>query len=650
MHRIKAVFVVALAALSLFGWVPEARAAGTLKDAAGNTATIVDHRVKVVLNNGVARTEVTQVFENESTAPLDAVYEFPVPPDAALSQMTIVLADRTLSGQVVAEEEAESIYANEKASGGQVGLATKDGHQNFRFSIANIPAKSQATMSFVYYEPLAIDGSVGRYLYGLEDGGTAPQSWSGNDHTGKLTFELELKSALPITAVKMPGLSPTVTQLGSGHYQVKLEAAPGTLSQDLVLEYHFPSDLPRRLDVVTHRPPQGGLGTFLMVLTPGVDLPALTQGSDWVYILDVSGSMQSKLATLRDSVELALHQLKPDDRFRVITFDDAVTDLTGGFLPASPGNISATAAKVQALVDGGGTNLFTAIQSGLSGLHADRVTSTILITDAETNTGVINPPAFDALLRSTDVRVYGMLLGNNANWPLMEVISDASGGFYSAVSNEDDIAGQVQRALDKATHQALHDVKLTVTGASVSDTTEFRPSKVYQGQQLLVFGRYATSENVTLSLGAKASGKPWTMKQQVHLPDVEPDNAELERLWALDMIHAIEMQHLLGFIPFDQAKDRIVKLGVEYQLVTDYTSMIVVDDATSEKYGLEQTNKSKTAAEGGGYPGGSTSGGGYGNDSKFGGAMDMGQLGLSALLALALGALALLRRKESEAA
>lgn len=627
-----------------------AQAAGTLKDSAsGKYAQIVDHHVGVVLNNGFARTEVTQVFKNDSASPIDAIYEFPVPQDAALSQMRIVLADRVMNGEVLERSEAQQIYDNQKKAGNQAGLATKDGHQNFRFSIANIPANSQATMSFVYYEPLAIDDAVGRYLYPLEDGGTAASFWEGQESvSGTFRFDLELKSAMPIEEVRMPGHTPTVTKLAEGHYKIGLEAAPADLSQDLVFYYRFPSDQPRRLELVRYRPQSGGLGTFMMVYTPGIDLKTIAHGTDYVFVLDVSGSMAGKLASLKQAVADSLHKLGAKDRFRVVAFDTGTLDVSGGFRDAMPQNIDDVVAKVGQLQEGGGTDLYLGLSTGLSGLNTDRVVSTFLITDAETNTGVIAPLEFDQLVRKSDVRIFGMLMGNNANWPLMEIIGEASGGFYSQVSNRDDILGQVQFAFNKATHEALHDVKVEVTGAGVSDTTDFRLTKVYKGQQLLVFGRYDTPGTATLTLHAKTYDQSQVLTQNVHLPEVDTENAEIERLWALDMIHAIEKQALLGLIPWEEAKSKIIKLGVEYQLVTDYTAMIVVDDATFEELGVERLNEERTDAENGGGPsGGSGSGsysGGSGDDS-YGGAVDAGHLGMLMLLGGGLSLLVFLRRR-----
>lgn len=52
-----------------------------------------------------------QTFHNANAKAIDAVYEFPVPPDAALSEMTIESGDHVLHGEVVARDWLPTISA-----------------------------------------------------------------------------------------------------------------------------------------------------------------------------------------------------------------------------------------------------------------------------------------------------------------------------------------------------------------------------------------------------------------------------------------------------------------------------------------------------------------------------------------------------------
>jgi Ca-activated chloride channel family protein len=63
------------------------------------------------------------------------------------------------------------------------------------------------------------------------------------------------------------------------------------------------------------------------------------------------------------------------------------------------------------------------------------------------------------------------------------------------------------------------------------------------------------------------------------------------------MIEQVEMNEAAGFLPPTESHDTIQQLGVNYQLVTDYTSMIVLDDATHAKRGIARNNQQRTATE-----------------------------------------------------
>jgi Ca-activated chloride channel family protein len=366
-----------------------------------------------------------------------------------------------------------------------------------------------------------------------------------------------------------------------------------------------------------------------------------------VYVLDFSGSMETKIATLKAAVSQALSELGPEDRFRLVGFSDQAFEIAP-LQSAAPANVAAATALLAEAGLRGGTNLYAGLSAGSNACDGDRVTSIFLVTDGVANEGIIDASAFDSLLRESDVRVNGFLLGNSANWPLMDVIAQASGGFYAPVSNQDDILGQVLLAKSKLTHESLHEAQLSLTGVQVSDTTDFDFGKVYRGQQLVVFGRYAEPGTAQLRLDTKIRNQPQSYSASFDFPSVAEGAPELERLWALDLIHALQQQALLGLMPTAQMKERVAELGVKYQLVTDETSMLVLDDQGFAENGVERLNQARTdtehAAQGSGTgqgssaPIGSGSSNGASSSSSssddrdlYGGALDPLSLGMALL-------------------
>ncbi len=603
---------VIIAILLLVG-APALFAAGTLTPVgAGHTPIkIKDHTVDVVIDNGFARIEVTQVFFNPNDKDLEAVYGFPVPSSASLSEITIWNGERVLEGEVIEAKEAKRVYEEERDAGNDAGLGEcactkpKDEieYASYKFSVSPVRAQSETKIRFVYYQPLKIDSGVGRFVYPLADGGTdevAKSFWTRNPKVEQhFAVNVELKSAWPVDEVRVPGAEAEakVTKLAEGHFKVALDRATGDLDRDFVFYYRLANDLPGRVELLAYKPSAKDPGTFMLTVTPGVDLAPITSGGDYVFVLDVSGSMASKLATLAKGVQQSLQQFKPGDRFRIFVFSENARELTSGFVNADAQNVAEWSGKVQQLHTEGGTNVYEGLKQGLDAVEADRATSILLVTDGVTNEGIVDPKEFHKLLKQYDVRVFGFLMGNNANWPLMRLIAEASGGFYSAVSNDDDIIGQILLAKDKISSEALHDAKLEIRGVKISDTTDELIGKIYRGQQLVIFGRYAKGGEANVTLHAKLTGKDETYTTTFDFPDVSTEHPELERMWALDRIEQAVMEETAGLLAPEESEGAIRNLGVQYQLVTDYTSMVVLTDDVFEKRGIARNNKQRIEVE-----------------------------------------------------
>ena len=585
--------------------LPSSQGAGilTAKGSAHAPIQIKDHHVEIVINNGFARTEVQQTFFNPNNTDLEATYTFPLPRSASLSEVTIHSGETEIHGEVLEKKQAGEIYENEKRSGGNTGKADKNGFQSFDFAVHPVRAQGETRIRFVYYQPLEIDASVGRFVYPLEDGGTDDAGrgfWERNEKVeGALSINLELKSAWPVEDVRVPGheTAAATKKLGDGHYQVSLDRHSTNLSRDFVFYYRLKENLPGRVEVIPYRADAGKPGTFMLVITPGLDLQPIQHGADYTFVLDVSGSMQTKLPTLVRGVSRALESLKPEDRFRLVTFSQRARDVSGGFRNATPEQVAAAVKTMESLKVEGGTDVYSGLQEGLKGLDADRATSLILVTDGVANQGIVSPKEFHQLMKKHDVRVFGFLMGNSANWPLMRAICNATGGFYAGVSNDDDIIGQLMLAKSKITHECLHDSTLKISGVKVHGTTDELIGKVYRGQQLVLFGRYDRAGQATVSLNAKLTGADKTYTTSFNFPELDTDNPELERLWALNQIEMIEDKQNAGLMPAGEAGKAIRDLGLAYQLVTDETSMVLLSDETFARRGIERHNKSRVAEE-----------------------------------------------------
>ena len=599
------VFLTALALGALIGLGPApARAAGTLSPVGSpdQPLRIEDHEVKVVIDNGFARTEVVQTFANPNPAAVEALYAFPLPRSASLSEMTIVSGETTYEGEVVARPQAATVYEEERAAGRQAGRADKESYQRFEFRVARVEPAGTVTVRFVYYQPLEVDTGVVRYLYPLEEGGTdevAEQFWLRNDRVeGRFRLHATLKSVWPVDQVRVPGFEQAakIVPVDEETRTVEIAALQASLDRDVVIYYRLADDLPGRVEVVPYRSRRDAPGTFMIVVTPGVDLQPIAHGADYVFVLDVSGSMAGKIATLAAGVGKVLGQMRAEDRFRIVTFESRARDLTGGMVPATPENMKRWVGEVGGLPATGSTNLYEGLDLALRGLDDDRATSVLLVTDGVTNTGVVDPPRFHELLKRYDVRLFGFLMGNGGNWPLMRLLADASGGFYAPVSNADDIVGQILLAKSKVTSEALHDARLELDGVEVTDLTA-TPAKIYRGQQLVYFGRYPRPGRLEISLHARLTGEDKTYATSVDLPALDEDNPELERLWALDRIEGVERERDRGALPESEAKTAIRDLGVAYQLVTDETSMLVLGDEGFARHGIARDNRARVARE-----------------------------------------------------
>ncbi len=614
---------------------------------------IRSHDVVVTIEDGYAVTQVDQVFSNPHGQDLEATYHFPVPDKAAVSEFTVWIDGQPVIGEVLEKQQAQTIYQEEKAAGRETGIANKNKHYNFEIKVSPVRAAQDTRVRLVYLQAASIDTGIGRYVYPLEDGGTDDQAtsfWTANDKVREsFSFTMNLRSGYPVSGLRVPAHpAAIVTQQNGGNleWQVLLQntqplsATPidttegissrstinsnissnnddnvtpptddlpatlpatssrthvASLDKDIVVYWRLAEGLPGSIDLVTHKTPGHDRGTFMLTVTPGDDLGKITEGRDWAFVLDKSGSMKGKYQTLIDGVQKALANLNYEDRFRLITFNNQAQELTRGWVNVTPENVNHWSRKLATTRPDGGTDLYSATQSALRVLDADRTSALVLVTDGEANLGVTEKKAFLQLMQKRDVRLFTAVMGNGANRPLLEAMTEVSNGFAISVSNSDDIVGKLMEFTSKVSHEALHNVKLDISGIKTADLTPQVTTTLYRGEQLVLLGHYWGDGEATVTLSGKVSGEKKQYQSRFVFTD-STSNPEIERLWAYAKIQDLQaMQNYLG--SGNEHKNAIIDIAIANSLVTDHTSMVVMRDEQFEARGIERKNRDRRQQE-----------------------------------------------------
>ncbi|EGA69407.1 von Willebrand factor type A (vWA) domain-containing protein [Vibrio sinaloensis DSM 21326] len=619
-----AIWGVLLIAVSIATFSPKVLAAGLLKpvNSQYKDLQIESHHVDVAIQDGYATTSIEQTFYNPNDTELEALYSFPVPQKAVVGEFIYWINGSPVIAEAVSKEKARKIYDDQKAQGNATALTEKDAYKTFDIRVYPVQPQQSVKVRLVYMQDALLDHGIGRYVYPLEEGGVdeAKNSfWTRNDKVEQdFSFNVTLRSAYSVDGVRLPAHpAAMISQQADGEHttwkatisnhmadpiqegeSVQTAQASMRLDQDVVFYWRLQEGLPGRVDMVAYRDPASSKrGTVKLTFTPGDDLTRVTQGRDWVFVLDKSGSMSGKYSTLVEGVRQGLGKLPSEDRFRVVMFDSNTYDLTGGFVAVNAANVTKALQSVEQVEPSNGTNLYEGMAAATRKLDDDRPTGIVLVTDGVANVGVTEKRRFFDLMEKHDVRLFTFIMGNSANTPLLVPMTKLSNGIATSVSNADDIIGHLMSITSKLTYQAYRNIQLDIDGVKIKDLTPQQISSLYRGEQLTVFGHYFKGGEADIKLTMGIGGQSREYRTKVTLPDTATEHPELERMWAFSAIRDLQAQ--MDYLEQkDHDKEQAIEdIALEYGLLTDYTSLLVVEEEVFQQLGIERKNQTRVLKE-----------------------------------------------------
>jgi Ca-activated chloride channel family protein len=588
---------MALVMLVVFVTRP-ARGAGLLiaDGGFGGVLEIKEHDVDVTINNGIAVTEVTQVFHNTENRQVEALYTFPVPKHASVSNFSMWIDGKEMVGEVLEKERAREIYNSYKQQNRDPGLLEQVNYKRFEMRIFPIAAGADQKVQITYYQELDVDHDEVTYVYPLA---TVTQGAVDTRTTGRFAFQLETKSAIPVTGLESPshGNQLVVMDHADGYKLASLEQKSGSLAEDIVVRYGLNRPV-SGIDMITSRS-SGEDGFFYLTVTAGKELEAHDSGMDYVFLLDISGSMANddKLPISRRSLGAFIGELDNQDRFEVMTFNVQPSTVFNELREAGDPSKAEAIAFLDSQAARGGTILAPALTTAYKYGNPDRQLNVVILSD-----GMTEQKERQALLslidqRPAHARVFCIGIGNEINRPLLEQLAEDSGGLAAFVSGSDDFKRQAQAFRRKLMRPAASGLSLQFDGVQVYDMAPTILPNLYFGAPIRVYGRYKGDGEARVTLKGQVQGREIESSVELPFPETDGDNPEIERMWAQKKI-----DRLLKTADRSGSRaavtDEVIALGETYSIVTEYTSFLVLEnDAEYKRWKIERRNQERISRD-----------------------------------------------------
>ena len=113
--------------------------------------------VHAVITGYVGSVDVTQQFANPYDEKIEAVYMFPLPEKAAVSEFVMTIGERKIRGILREKEEAQRIYEDARAQGYRASLLVQHRPNVFEQKVANIEPGKRIDVNIRYFHTLAYE-------------------------------------------------------------------------------------------------------------------------------------------------------------------------------------------------------------------------------------------------------------------------------------------------------------------------------------------------------------------------------------------------------------------------------------------------------------------------------------------------------------
>lgn len=579
-------------------------------------APTIDTDVQMDIAGLIARVNITQHFTNPSAEWVNGIYVFPLPENAAVDHMNMIIGERIIEGKIKERKQAKKIYEQAKQQGKKASLIEQQRPNIFTNSVANIGPNEKVSISIQYQQTLSYDQGqfsirfpmvVGiRYISGTQkvegfnglgwamntnqvpdaSSITPPVTDSDQGHNNPVSININLEAGFPIVNVESR-YHPINKQINEANqYQIQLVNQATPSNRDFELAWR---------PQTTHEP-QAALFTqdkdndryaLLMLMPPEVDWSKQqTLAKEMIYAIDTSGSMSGEsMQQAKQALLLGLSQLKSEDWFNIIQFNSYTEAFSEQALPARENNIDRAKAYVHSLHADGGTEIAPALNTALSNVSkSERIRQVIFLTDGSVGN---EKQLFKIIKRKlNNSRLFTVGIGSAPNSYFMSEAASLGRGTFTYIGKIEEVQEKMSQLFQKLNHPVLSDIEMIWKDESDIDYWPNPIHDLYIGEPLIVSLKLPKDQKQLIIKG-NTNQTDWSAK----LPITNGGKATgLNVLWARNKVQSLSQKISHGADP-EEIKQAITALGLKHHIVTKHTSLVAVDVTPTKPSDLVSKDK-----------------------------------------------------------
>jgi len=547
--------------------------------------------VDVNIAGVIADVTIKQVYKNNGVTPIEAIYVFPASSNAAVYGMKMTIGSRVIVAEIREKQQARKEYEQAKAEGKRASLLEQDRPNVFTMNVANIMPGDMIEVALQYTELLVPTEGEYEFVFptvvGPRFSDQVAKNASEKDQfvstpylkknaipMNTFNINVHLNTGIPIQNVKCTSHKTRVSYIGLAQANVALlREERNSGNKDYILKYSLQGEEVESGLLLYEGEKEN---FFLMMVEPPKNIkPSQVPDREYIFIIDVSGSMRGfPVEVSKKLMRDLITNLSPNDKFNVMVFAGTSGLLSEESLPATEENMEKAVSFIDNQNGSGSTQLLPALQKSLVLPRAEGLSRTVVIvTDGYVN---VEKEAFDLIrenLNAANMFTFGM--GTSVNRFLLEGMAHVGGGEPLIVTEETEAYTQAKKFRKYVNFPVLTQIDVDFKGFDAYDVEPLSVPDVLAERPVVIFGKYRGESKGEIILKGFAGKKRYKKVFQVSNAIASTKNGALKYLWARKRIKTLEDYNNLQ--QDDERIKEVTELGLNYNLLTPYTSFIAID-------------------------------------------------------------------------